>query len=78
LGAHVCLDHSGTFLLAADAAPVKASLSGRYAPANTQDVGLYLRSLDEIARIERAGATVLFGHDDEQWQGLKRGAQFYA
>jgi N-acyl homoserine lactone hydrolase len=31
----------------------------------------------EIRRIEAAGATVLYGHDDAQWQTLKKGADFY-
>ena len=36
-----------------------------------------LASLKEIQRIEAGGATVIFGHDLEQWESLKKGAQSY-
>ena len=77
IGAHAVLDRAGAFLLASDAAPVEASLRGGYAPANTVDADLYLASLATIAEIERAGATILFGHDDAQWRTLKTGAACY-
>ncbi len=77
MGAHVALDRSGAFVLASDAVPVGASLRKRYAPRNTFDVGLYLQSLDEVGRLEGDGATVLFGHDDGQWPGLRKGCEFY-
>lgn len=77
LVALAALDRSGAFLLASDAAPVGASLRRRYAPTNTVDVDDCLTSLDEIARLEKAGATVIFGHDDAQWTRLAKGAAFY-
>jgi hypothetical protein len=33
--------------------------------------------MSEIRKIENAGVTVLFGHDDEQGQGLLKGVEFY-
>jgi N-acyl homoserine lactone hydrolase len=75
--AHAVLDRDGAFLLASDAVPVSASLRKRYAPRNTRDVDQYLRSLDEISRLERGGAMVLFGHDDAQWRRVRRGADAY-
>jgi glyoxylase-like metal-dependent hydrolase (beta-lactamase superfamily II) len=75
--AHAVLDHAGAFLLASDAAPVSACLSERYAPRHTWDIGLFLKSLDEIAHLERRGATVLFGHDDVQWRSVRKGVEFY-
>ena len=71
------LDRSGAFLLASDAVPVGASLRRRYAPKNTVDVDDCLASLEETTRLEKAGATVIFGHDDAQWTSLRKGAAFY-
>ena len=34
----------------------------------------WLKSCEEIRRIEARGATVLCGHDDAQWQTLRKGA----
>ncbi len=77
MGAHVVLDQCGAFVLASDAVPVGASLRERYAPRNTADVELYMFSLEEISRLECDGATILFGHDDEQWKGLRKADKFY-
>jgi N-acyl homoserine lactone hydrolase len=35
------------------------------------------RSFAEIRRIEANGATVICGHDDGQWQSLRKGADAY-
>ena len=75
--AHAVLDRSGAFVLASDAIPVRACLLERYAPRGAWDVGDFLSSIDEIARLERNGATVLFGHDDAQWNALRKGSVFY-
>ena len=32
---------------------------------------------DRIERIERGGATVIYGHDDQQWQSLRKGTESY-
>jgi len=78
MGAHAVLGTDGPFLLASDAVPVAATLRERYVPTNTVDRDLFVASLDTIARFERDGATVLFGHDDAQWQSLRKGPDFYA
>jgi N-acyl homoserine lactone hydrolase len=75
--AHAVLDRSGAFVLASDAVPVADCLSRRYAPQNTVDEGLFLRSIDEIVRLQDGGAHVLFGHDDAQWSRLRKGADHY-
>ncbi len=75
--AHVALDRSGPFLLASDAIAVRGNLDERVAPAVTWDRDLSLKALDEIARFEAAGDTILFGHDDAQWQDLRKGEAFY-
>ena len=66
-GALVALDRSGTFLLASDAVSLRASLDRDIVPRNTWNAELLLASLAEIRRIEQGGATVICGHDLEQW-----------
>jgi len=75
---HVVLDQDGAFVLASDAVPVSEVLEKRYAPRGTWDVERSLTALNEVARLQADGATVLFGHDDAQWRSLKTGAAFYA
>lgn len=76
--ARVELDRDGTFILASDAVALKAHLDRRFAPKNTWNVEAALASLDEIGRLEATGATVFCGHDDAQWQTLRKGADAYA
>ncbi|MEP9355980.1 N-acyl homoserine lactonase family protein [Xanthobacter sp. KR7-65] len=77
IGAHVALDRDGAFLLASDAVSLRASLDTDVVPKNTWNVDLHHRSIAEIRRIEASGATVLCGHDDAQWQTLRKGADAY-
>lgn len=76
-GALVSLDRDGAFLLASDAVSLRSSLDADVVPKNTWNADLYRNSLDEIRRIEAAGATVLCGHDDAQWATLRKGADAY-
>lgn len=73
----VSLDKSGSFLLASDAVAMRANLERDIHPRNTWDAEQSAQSMAEIRRIEEGGATVLFGHDDAQWQTLKKGADYY-
>ncbi len=73
----VSLDRSGAFLLASDSVALQANLAHDINPRNTWNAEQSLASMAEIRRIEAGGATVLFGHDDEQWQTLKKGADYY-
>jgi glyoxylase-like metal-dependent hydrolase (beta-lactamase superfamily II) len=77
LAAHIALDRSGRFLLAADTVSVRASLDGDYAPRNTWNPELLLHSLAEIRRLEAQGTTILCGHDAAQWDTLRTGAHYY-
>jgi N-acyl homoserine lactone hydrolase len=76
--ARVELERDGTFLLASDAVALKAHLDRDFAPKNTWSVEAALRSFETIRAMKRAGATVICGHDDAQWQRLRKGAEFYA
>jgi N-acyl homoserine lactone hydrolase len=75
--ASIALDRSGEFILASDAAPVRAVLDQRYAPRNSWDEEKAVAVVEEIARMEERGATVVLGHDLAQWNALKSGAEFY-
>jgi N-acyl homoserine lactone hydrolase len=76
-GALVGLDRSGSFLLASDAVSLRASLDRDIVPRNTWNQDLFLASLAEIRRIEKAGATVICGHDAAQWEALRKGGHAY-
>lgn len=75
--AHVALDRDGAFLLASDAAPVRAVIDEGYAPRNSWDKDKATAAVAEITRFEKDGATILLGHDDAQWRTLRTGAAWY-
>lgn len=77
IGALVALDRSGAFLLASDAVSLRASLDRGIVPRNTWNADAFIGSLREIRRIEKAGATVVCGHDARQWENLRTGADAY-
>jgi glyoxylase-like metal-dependent hydrolase (beta-lactamase superfamily II) len=77
LGAAVHLDRYGPFLLVSDAVSLRESLDTDTAPRNTWNVDALLKSYEEIRRIEKSGATVICGHDDAQWQSLRKGTEAY-
>jgi N-acyl homoserine lactone hydrolase len=77
LGALVSLDRDGQFLLASDSVSLRQNLDADSAPRNTWNVEEQLKTFAEVRRIERAGATVICGHDDRQWQSLRRGNDGY-
>ena len=77
IGAMVNLDKDGSFLLASDAVAMKANLDLEFNPKNTWNPDLSLASMAEVRRIQAGGAQVLFGHDDQQWQTMRKGPAFY-
>jgi N-acetylglucosamine-6-phosphate deacetylase len=56
---------------------VRATLDRDIIPRNTWNVTALARSLDQIRRLQQQGVTVLCGHDDAQWQSLRKGADAY-
>lgn len=72
LGALVSLDRDGQFLLASDAISLRQSLDTNVAPRNTWNAEALLKSFEDVRRMEEAGATVICGHDDRQWQSLRK------
>jgi glyoxylase-like metal-dependent hydrolase (beta-lactamase superfamily II) len=77
LGALVGLDRDGEFLLASDAVSLRENLDADAAPRNTWNVDQQLGTYGQIRRIEKRGATVICGHDDQQWQSLRKESEGY-
>ena len=77
MGAIVNLDGGGAFLLASDAVSLRHNLDTDTAPRNTWNAEALLKSFAEIRHIERSNTTVICGHDDAQWQTLKKGQDAY-
>jgi glyoxylase-like metal-dependent hydrolase (beta-lactamase superfamily II) len=76
-GALVTLDRSGAMFLASDTVSLRATLDSDIIPRNTWNAEALAKSLAEVRRIEAGGATILCGHDDAQWAGLRKGADAY-
>ena len=74
--AHVALDRHA-FVLASDAIAVRQNLTDRFAPRTSWNTDLAVSAMDEIARLGRDGAEIIFGHDDQQWRELRTGEAFY-
>jgi glyoxylase-like metal-dependent hydrolase (beta-lactamase superfamily II) len=77
LGMLTTLSRDGSFLLAADAVPLRVTLERESMPRNTWNSDVAMGSLREIQRMERDGAKVLFGHDPAQWEELRKGGDAY-
>lgn len=77
MGALVNLERSGSFLLAADAAPLQVNLKRDIQPRNTWDANVSEGSMAEIRHIQAGGASVLYGHDKAQWDSLRKGEHAY-
>jgi len=77
MGARVALDRDGEFLLASDTVSLRFTLDSGVVPRNTWNAEALTKSLAEVRRIETQGATIICGHDDAQWQTLRKGADSY-
>jgi N-acyl homoserine lactone hydrolase len=61
---------SGEIVLAADSCYFCRTLRERLLPQNVADRAEMLASLDHLARLEKSGARIFFGHDGEFWQSV--------
>jgi glyoxylase-like metal-dependent hydrolase (beta-lactamase superfamily II) len=77
IGAMVNLDRSGSFLLASHAVSLRASYDRNIMPRNTWSAEHLDKTFQEIRRIEAGGVTLVCGHDEAQWQQLKKGNDAY-
>jgi glyoxylase-like metal-dependent hydrolase (beta-lactamase superfamily II) len=75
--AHVVTDRDGAFVLTGDAAPLRDSFERRTVPVINLDGDLTLKSYEDMARLQKNGATLVFSHDDAQWRALRTGEAFY-
>jgi N-acyl homoserine lactone hydrolase len=73
----LALDRSGSLLLASDAIALQDNLDLGTHPRQTWDVNAADRSMDRIRAQQARGTTVIFGHDLTQWQGLRKGLEYY-
>jgi N-acyl homoserine lactone hydrolase len=76
-GALVNFENSGTFLLASDAVAVEENLNPDIVSKNLWDRDQSFKSVAEVKKIQSQGTTIIFGHDINQWQNLKKGAETY-
>ena len=76
-GALVQLENSGTFLLASDTVSLRMTLDTGVIPRNTWNAEALSKSLAEVGRLEKSGATIICGHDAVQWGTLRKGAEAY-
>ncbi|MCY4203346.1 MAG: N-acyl homoserine lactonase family protein [Aestuariivita sp.] len=77
MGLQVALKNTGSVLLASDAVSLRRNLDNDEIPKNAWDGEALLASYAVIREIEAAGAMIICGHDDAQYQSLKTGAQAY-
>ncbi len=77
IGALVSLERDGDFLLASDSVPLMRNLDENLIPKNTWDPVKAQATYKEIRHLARTGATVMCGHDAEQWQMLRKGGEIY-
>jgi len=78
MGLRAELHRSGDFFLVSDAVCLERNLANDEAPLNAWNGELLLQSYDVIRDHQRRGATIICGHDDEQWQRLDKGRAGYA
>ncbi len=72
------LEETGPMLLTADASDNRDQWEGRAHPRALFDRGHAARSLERLHRLaEESGALIVFGHDPENWAGLKRAPRSY-
>jgi glyoxylase-like metal-dependent hydrolase (beta-lactamase superfamily II) len=75
--ARISLDRDGIFILASDAAPLQTNIDTGMPPKNTWNMDLASSALVRLKALKNEGATVVSGHDDAQWQSLRKGPEFY-
>lgn len=77
MGLRAYLENTGQVLIASDALSLRRNLDHDEVPKNAWNAEALLASYDIIRRIEAEGAMVICGHDDDQYQTLKKGADAY-
>ena len=71
------LPNSGKILLAVDAAHMRAFLTDDSLMNESWDKRSALRSVERLIEFEKGGARLIFGHDPDQWAGIKKAPDYY-
>lgn len=77
IGMRAELEKDGEFFIVSDAVALERNLDNDEAPMNAWNSDLLLSSYDTIRARRNAGATIICGHDDTQWQRLRSGPEAY-
>lgn len=77
IGLKAGLEREGEFFIVSDALSLKRNLVRDEIPKNAWNDELLVKSYAEIRHVENSGSKIICGHDDDQWQSLKKGAEFY-
>jgi len=75
--ARISLARDGAFILASDAAPLQMNIDQGVAPKNSWNMELAAKALSELKAFRDTGDRIISGHDEAQWQGLRRGSEYY-
>ncbi|MFN0263725.1 N-acyl homoserine lactonase family protein [Tepidamorphus sp. 3E244] len=78
IGLHAELERDGTFFIVSDAVALERNLDNDEAPLNAWNADRLLGTYETIRARRDKGATIICGHDDEQWQRLQTGQHAYA
>lgn len=60
----------GTYVICGDCCYLRQTLTDEHLPPASHDRGRHLESIRRLAAEQAAGATLLFGHDPDQWTEL--------
>ena len=71
------LPNSGAYLLASDAVAIRENLDLEIIPKNSWNQDVHVNSIAEIKRIEKAGTTIICGHDLAQWTAFNSAEACY-
>ena len=77
IGLQVNTDKSGSFIIASDAISLERNIKHDEIPKNAWDGDLLLNSYQELRNLENRGFQLIYGHDYDQWEILKKTEQYY-
>lgn len=78
-GLIVRLKETGTVILSGDCCPLRENLEEELIPPINHDLQESLLSIKKLRALsQKEKATIFFGHDIEQWEGLKHPPSFYS
>lgn len=77
MGLKAALENTGDVFLVSDAVSLRRNLDHDEVPQNAWDAEALLASYAIVRDHEAAGAWIICGHDDEQYQTLKKGDAAY-